>query len=137
MNIINSRINGWAAQKWDDSLGMYLYVYFPFDGASVDTYNYVQNNIDLYATASVPTDVSWSAASAEYVPPAISADWYDGEVGATVIGGPPVEEEVTEPEETPVPESQPAVEETPVPEPVPEEPVVTEEPAPEEPGAEG
>lgn len=100
MNIINSRIAGWSAQQWDNSLGMYLYVYFPFDGASRDTHAYVQRNIDLYTIAGIPEDVSWSAAAAAYEPPAISYDWYDGEVGATIIGGPPAEETYV-PEPTP------------------------------------
>ena len=135
MNIINSRIAGWSAQKWDDSLAMYLYVYFPFDGASVDTYNYVQRNINLYTMAGLPNEVSWSAAAADYVPDPISYDWYDGEVGSTVIGGPPVETYVPDPTVTPeTPAEVPA--ETVVPEEpvVPEQPVVTEEPVvPEEP----
>ena len=100
MNIINSRITGWSAMKWDDSLAMYLYIYFPFAGASYDTYNYVQRNLDLYSTASIPEAVSWAANDEDFVPPAISADWYGGEVGATVIGGPPAEIEETVPEET-------------------------------------
>lgn len=103
MNIIKSRINGWAAMKWDDSLAMYLYVYFPFEGASIDTNAYVQRNLNLYSIASNPTSVSWGADQTDYEPPAISADWYAGEVGATVIGGPP--EEAVNPE-TEVPEQE-------------------------------
>ena len=137
MNIINSRITGWSAMKWDDSLAMYLYIYFPFEGASYDTYNYVERNLNLYSTPSIPESVSWSAGNEDFVPPAISADWYGGEVGATVIGGPP--EEVAEPEPEPAAEvtPEPVPEETPA-EPVPETPADGGgEPAPENPGEGG
>ncbi len=123
LNIINSRITGWSAQKWDDSLGMYLYIYNPFNGASVDTYNYVERNLNLYSTAGVPESVSWGADQADYEPDPISYEWYDGEVGATVIGGPPEPEPTYVPEETAEPE--PAEVPVEVPEPV-EEPVEPE-----------
>jgi hypothetical protein len=116
---------------------MYLYIYFPFEGASYDTYNYVERNLNLYSTPSIPESVSWSAGNEDFVPPAISADWYGGEVGATVIGGPP--EEVAEPEPEPAAEvtPEPVPEETPA-EPVPETPADGGgEPAPENPGEGG
>ena len=95
MNISSSRITGWAAQMWDDSLDMYLYVYFPFNGACVDTKAVVDRNTNLNYTASIPPTVYWNAAETYEAPP-ISYDWYNGEAGATVIGGPPAEPEPTE-----------------------------------------
>ncbi len=133
MNIINSRIAGWAAQKWDDSLAMYLYVYFPFDGASIDTYNYVARNTNLWTMAGIPQDVSWSAAAPAFEPPAISAEWYAGEVGATVIGGPPepTPEATTEAAE-PAPVEEVPAEPAPAEE-VPAEPAPAEETPAEQP----
>lgn len=120
MNIIKSRITGWSAMSWDDSLGMFLYIYNPFSGAAQDTNTYVTRNINLYSQASIPEKVSWSADSEDYEPPVISYDWYDGEVGATVIGGPPedVEPAFEDPTEWPV-NDQPVY----TPEPVDKEPV--------------
>lgn len=134
LNIINSRITGWSAMKWDDSLAMYLYVYFPFDGASIDTYNYVERNLNLYSTAGVPSSVAWSSDQSAYEPPAISAEWYAGEVGATVIGGPP-EEPAAEPE--PVYTEEPVAEEPAAVEPEPENPEEPAEPANPGEGGEG
>lgn len=131
LEIINSRINGWSAQLWDDSLQMYLYIYNVFNGACVDTANYVERNLNLAVYPEAPADVVWKASDEDFEPDAVSYDWYDGEVGATVIGGP-----------TPAPESegyevieQPGDDQVIVPEPTeaPEEPEPTVEPEPTEP----
>ena len=135
LNIINSGIAGWAAQLWDDSLQMYLYIWNVFNGACIDTANYVERNLNMATYPETPVTVSWSASDEDYEPDAISADWYNGEVGPTVIGGPTPAPEP----ETPEVVEQPTEEQTIAPEPTeaPAEPEPTTEPEPEPPVDEG
>ena len=133
MDIISNRITGYAAQLWDNSMNMYLYIYQIYDGSVADTYNYVMRNLDMSHGYDIPAAVNWSAVNDDFVKPEISYDYYP-EGGSTVIGGPPAEviEEQVEPEYVepepeyvePEPEYvEPEPEPEPQPEPEPEQPV--------------
>lgn len=85
-NIQTSTISGYSVMMWDDSLAMYLWTYWLYDGAIQDTYNAVERNITLSSTPSNVGSVSWNAHDT-YTAPAISDDYYP-ESGESVIGGP-------------------------------------------------
>lgn len=85
-NISSGRITGYNVMMWDDSLDMYLYTYWLYDGALQDAWNVVENNIDMTRTPTVPSSVSWSSAEA-YTKPVQIQEYYN-ESTETTIGGP-------------------------------------------------
>lgn len=137
-NILNNRITGYSVMMWNDSLDMYLWTYWLYNGSISDSYNAIERNITMTQTPSQVGNASWSAHEIYTVPP-MSQDYYE-EYGETVIGGP---SETTQ--ETPTYEEQdntqnenvtpPQPETTPVP--TPEIPVTPEAPAEPTPGESG
>ena len=141
-NILNNRITGYSVMMWNDSLDMYLWTYWLYNGSINDSYNAIERNITMTQTPSQIGSASWSAYETYTVPP-MSQDYY-AEYGETVIGGPSeANEESPTPEEpdnnqneivTPS-QPQPTPLPTPVPTPeIPETPETPVEPAPGENG---
>lgn len=137
-NILNNRITGYSVMMWNDSLDMYLWTYWLYNGSISDSYNAIERNITMTQSPSQVGSASWNAHDT-YTVPAISQDYYE-EYGETVIGGP---SETTQ--ETPTYEEQdntqnenvtpPQPEATPVP--TPEIPVTPEAPVEPTPGESG
>ena len=137
-NILNNRITGYSVMMWNDSLDMYLWTYWLYNGSISDSYNAIERNITMTQSPSQVGSASWNAHDT-YTVPAISQDYYE-EYGETVVGGP---SETTQ--ETPTYEEQdntqnenvtpPQPEVTPVPTPeIPETPEAPVEPTPGESG---
>lgn len=137
-NILNNRITGYSVMMWNDSLDMYLWTYWLYNGSISDSYNAIERNITMTQSPSQVGSASWNAHDT-YTVPAISQDYYE-EYGESVVGGP---SETTQ--ETPTYEEQdntqnenvtpPQPEVTPVPTPeIPETPEAPVEPTPGESG---
>lgn len=140
-NFESSRVYGYAANLWNSSLQMDLWIYRLFNGSIQDCANAIKRNLSTTATPDTPTSVSWSAANT-FTPDPVSQEVYN-ETRITDDGRPadvPEPSESTEPADSPSPSAsaspttsseptpEPTVEPTPEPvEPTPE-PV---EPAPE------
>lgn len=114
-NISSSRITGYNVMMWDDSLAMYLYTYWLYDGALQDAWEIVDNNTNMTRTPTTPSGVAWSSAEA-YSKPSLIQDYYN-ESTQTTVGGPSTDtgssSETTESVSTPTP-----VPSTPTPAPV-------------------
>ena len=123
-DILSNRITGYSVMMWDDSLSMYLYTYWLYNGSISDSYNAIERNIDMDTTPSQVGSASWSAHDT-YTVPAISQDYYD-EGGETTIGGPSAGSS-----ETPVTDTQEDTTVNPLPSDTTQEPVVTPTPTPE------
>lgn len=144
----SSRVYGYAANLWNSSLQMDLWIYRLFNGSIQDCANAIKRNLSTTATPDTPTSVSWSAANT-FTPDPVSQEVYN-ETRITDDGRPAdISEpsESAEPTDSPTPSTsaspatsfeptlEPTVEPTPEPpvEPTPEPPV---EPAPPEPPVE-
>ncbi len=143
-NFESSRVYGYAADLWNESLQMDLWIYRLFNGSIEDCADAIKRNLSTTDTPSTPTSVSWSAANT-YTPDPVSQESYN-ETRITDDGRPdptPTPEESTTPEptETPTPTAttttEPTEEPTSAPTSTPTEaPTPTEEPIPtEEPAA--
>ena len=137
----SSRVYGYAANLWNSSLQMDLWIYRLFNGSIQDCANAIKRNLSTTATPDTPASVSWSAANT-FTPDPVSQEVYN-ETRITDDGRPadvPKPSESAEPADSPTPSAsaspatssepttEPTVEPTPEPvEPTPE-PV---EPAPE------
>lgn len=137
----SSRVYGYAANLWNSSLQMDLWIYRLFNGSIQDCANAIKRNLSTTATPDTPASVSWSAANT-FTPDPVSQEVYN-EPRITDDGRPadvPKPSESSEPADSPSPSAstspttsseptpEPTVEPTPEPvEPTPE-PV---EPAPE------
>lgn len=154
----SSRVYGYAANLWNSSLQMDLWIYRLFNGSIQDCANAIKRNLSTTATPDTPTSVSWSAANT-FTPDPVSQEYYN-EARITDDGRPsdaPEPSESAEPTDSPTPSAsaspttsseptpEPTVEPTqeptaePTPEPTvepttPEQPV---EPAPDQSGGEG
>ena len=154
----SSRVYGYAANLWNSSLQMDLWIYRLFNGSIQDCANAIKRNLSTTATPDTPTSVSWSAANT-FTPDPVSQEYYN-EARITDDGRPsdaPEPSESAEPTDSPTlsasaspttssePTTEPTVEPTqeptaePTPEPTvepttPEQPV---EPAPDQSGGEG
>lgn len=157
-NFESSRVYGYAANLWNSSLQMDLWIYRLFNGSIQDCANAIKRNLSTTATPDTPTSVSWSAANT-FTPDPVSQEYYN-EARITDDGRPsdaPEPSESAEPTDSPTPSAsaspttsseptpEPTVEPTqeptaePTPEPTvepttPEQPV---EPAPDQSGGEG
>lgn len=157
-NFESSRVYGYAANLWNSSLQMDLWIYRLFNGSIQDCANAIKRNLSTTATPDTPASVSWSAANT-FTPDPVSQEVYN-ETRITDDGRPadvPEPSESTEPTDSPTPSAsaspttsseptpEPTVEPTPeptvvpTPEPTvepttPEQPV---EPAPDQSGGEG
>lgn len=151
----SSRVYGYAANLWNSSLQMDLWIYRLFNGSIQDCANAIKRNLSTTATPDTPTSVSWSAANT-FTPDPVSQEYYN-EARITDDGRPsdaPEPSESAEPTDSPTPSAsaspttsseptteptveptqEPTVEPTPEPvEPTPE-PV---DPAPDQSGGEG
>lgn len=85
-NIVSSTVTGYSVMMWDDSLAMYLWTWWLYNGAITDTYDAVERNITLSTTPSSVGSVSWSAHDT-YTVPALVDDYYP-ESTETTVGGP-------------------------------------------------
>ena len=154
-NFESSRVYGYAANLWNSSLQMDLWIYRLFNGSIQDCANAIKRNLSTTATPDTPTSVSWSAANT-FTPDPVSQEYYN-EARITDDGRPsdaPEPSESAEPTDSPTPSAsaspstsseptteptaeptqEPTVEPTPEPvEPTPE-PV---EPTPDQSGGEG
>ena len=156
----SSRVYGYAANLWNSSLQMDLWIYRLFNGSIQDCANAIKRNLSTTATPDTPTSVSWSAANT-FTPDPVSQEYYN-ETRITDSGRPsdaPEPSESAEPTDSPSPSpsasaspttsseptTEPTVEPTqeptaePTPEPTvepttPEQPV---EPTPDQPSGEG
>lgn len=154
----SSRVYGYAANLWNSSLQMDLWIYRLFNGSIQDCANAIKRNLSTTATPDTPTSVSWSAANT-FTPDPVSQEYYN-EARITDDGRPsdaPEPSESAEPTDSPTPSAsaspttssepttEPTVEPTqeptaePTPEPTvepttPEQPV---EPTPDQPSGEG
>lgn len=158
-NFESSRVYGYAANLWNSSLQMDLWIYRLFNGSIQDCANAIKRNLSTTATPDTPTSVSWSAANT-FTPDPVSQEYYN-EARITDDGRPsdaPEPSESAEPTDSPSPSpsasaspstsseptteptaeptQEPTVDPAPVvPEPTtPEQPV---EPTPDQPGGEG
>ena len=157
-NFESSRVYGYAANLWNSSLQMDLWIYRLFNGSIQDCANAIKRNLSTTATTDTPSSVSWSAANT-FTPDPVSQEYYN-EARITDDGRPsdaPEPSESAEPTDSPTPSAsaspttsseptpEPTVEPTqeptaePTPEPTvepttPEQPV---EPAPDQSGGEG
>ena len=157
-NFESSRVYGYAANLWNSSLQMDLWIYRLFNGSIQDCANAIKRNLSTTATPDTPASVSWSAANT-FTPDPVSQEVYN-ETRITDDGRPadvPEPSESTEPTDSPTPSAsaspttsseptpEPTVEPTPEPTVVPTteptvEPTTPEqpvEPAPDQPGGEG
>lgn len=153
----SSRVYGYAANLWNSSLQMDLWIYRLFNGSIQDCANAIKRNLSTTATPDTPASVSWSAANT-FTPDPVSQEYYN-EARITDDGRPsdaPEPSESAEPTDSPTPSAsaspttsseptteptaeptqEPTVEPTPVvPEPTtPEQPV---DPTPDQSGEEG
>lgn len=158
-NFESSRVYGYAANLWNSSLQMDLWIYRLFNGSIQDCANAIKRNLSTTATPDTPTSVSWSAANT-FTPDPVSQEYYN-EARITDDGRPadvPEASESAEPTDSPSPSpsasaspstsseptteptaeptQEPTVDPAPVvPEPTtPEQPV---EPTPDQPSGEG
>ncbi len=145
----SSRVYGYAADLWNSSLQMNLWIYRLYNGSIQDCANAIKRNLNLEETPSQPTAVNWSSANT-YTPDPVSQETYD-EARITDSGKPVEEVETAEPTSTPaefVQTAEPTVAPTPEPtvaptvEPTqpesPEQPTEPETPSePEQPSEEG
>ena len=138
----SSRVYGYAANLWNSSLQMDLWIYRLFNGSIQDCANAIKRNLSTTATPSIPTTVSWSAANT-FTPDPVSQEVYN-ETRITDDGRPadvPEPSESAEPTDSPNPSAsaspttssepttEPTVEPTPEPvEPTPEPVEPTPEP---------
>lgn len=157
-NFESSRVYGYAANLWNNSLQMDLWIYRLFNGSIQDCANAIKRNLSTTATPDTPTSVSWSAANT-FTPDPVSQEYYN-EARITDDGRPsdaPEPSESAEPTDSPTPSAsaspttsseptpEPTVEPTqePTAEPTPEPPVEPTtpeqpvEPAPDQSGGEG
>ena len=141
-NFESSRVYGYAANLWNSSLQMDLWIYRLFNGSIQDCANAIKRNLSTTATPDTPTSVSWSAADT-FTPDPVSQEVYN-ETRITDDGRPadvPEPSESTEPTDSPTPSAsaspttssepttEPTVEPTPEPvEPTPEPVEPTPEP---------
>lgn len=131
----SSRVYGYAANLWNSSLQMDLWIYRLFNGSIQDCANAIKRNLSTTATPDTPTSVSWSAANT-FTPDPVSQEVYN-ETRITDDGRPadvPEASESAEPTDSPTPSTSasPATPSEPTPEPTVEptqEPTV--EPTPE------
>jgi polyisoprenyl-teichoic acid--peptidoglycan teichoic acid transferase len=100
-NFESSRVYGYAANLWNSSLQMDLWIYRLFNGSIEDCAAAIERNLSTTDTPDTPTAVSWSAANT-YTPDPVSQETYD-ETRITDDGRPA--EVTTETESTPTPES--------------------------------
>ena len=143
-NFESSRVYGYAANLWNSSLQMDLWIYRLFNGSIQDCANAIKRNLSTTATPDTPTSVSWSAADT-FTPDPVSQEVYN-ETRITDDGRPadvPEPSESAEPTDSPTPSTsaspatsfeptpEPTVEPTPEPTPDPVEPAPT--PGPVEP----
>lgn len=154
----SSRVYGYAANLWNSSLQMDLWIYRLFNGSIQDCANAIKRNLSTTATPDTPTSVSWSAANT-FTPDPVSQEYYN-EARITDDGRPsdaPEPSESAEPTDSSTPSAsaspttssepttEPTVEPTqePTAEPTPEptvEPTTPEQPvdpAPDQSGGEG
>lgn len=99
-NFVTSRIYGYSAGLWNESLELELYIYRLFNGSIADNVAAIERNMDLDADITSPDDVSWSAADG-YTPDPISQEWYN-EAQITDSGKP---EETEDPDATDDPDA--------------------------------
>ena len=141
-NFESSRVYGYAANLWNSSLQMDLWIYRLFNGSIQDCANAIKRNLSTTATPDTPTSVSWSAADT-FTPDPVSQEVYN-ETRITDDGRPadvPEPSESAEPTDSPNPSAsaspttssepttEPTVEPTPEPvEPTPEPVEPTPEP---------
>ena len=143
-NFESSRVYGYAANLWNSSLQMDLWIYRLFIGSIQDCANAIKRNLSTTATPDTPASVSWSAANT-FTPDPVSQEVYN-ETRITDDGRPadvPEPSESAEPTDSPTPSTsaspatsfeptpEPTVEPTPEPTPDPVEPAPT--PGPVEP----
>ncbi len=103
-NFESSRVYGYAADLWNNSLQMDLWIYRLFNGSIEDCAAAIRRNLSTTDTPSTPTSVSWSAANT-YTPDPVSQEEYN-ETRITDDGRPdptptPEESASAEPTETP------------------------------------
>lgn len=157
-NFESSRVYGYAANLWNSSLQMDLWIYRLFNGSIQDCANAIKRNLSTTATPDTPASVIWSAANT-FTPDPVSQEYYN-ETRITDSGRPadvPEPSESAEPTDSPTPSAsaspttsseptpEPTVEPTPEPtvEPTPEPPVEPTtpeqpvEPAPDQSGGKG
>ena len=104
-NFETSRVYGYAADLWNSSLQMDLWIYRLFNGSIEDCAAAINRNLSTTDTPSTPTAVSWSAANT-YTPDPVSQEEYD-ETRITDDGRPAdvSTPEATEEVSTPTPEA--------------------------------
>ena len=100
-NFESSRVYGYAADLWNSSLQMDLWIYRLYNGSIQDCAAAIKRNLSTTDSPDTPTAVSWSAANT-YTPDPVSQETYD-ETRITDDGRPA--EATTETESTPTPES--------------------------------
>ncbi len=135
-NFESSRVYGYSADLWNESLQMDLWIYRLFNGSIQDCANAIKRNLSTTDTPSTPTSVSWSAANT-YTPDPVSQETYN-ETRITDDGRPdptPTPEESASAEPTETPTSTPSsttttdTTEEPTVDPAPEEPITPETPS--------
>ncbi len=103
-NFESSRVYGYAANLWNESLQMDLWIYRLFNGSIQDCAEAIKRNLSTTETPSTPTSVSWSAANT-YTPDPVSQEEYN-ETRITDDGRPdptPTPEETESAESTATP----------------------------------
>ena len=103
-NFESSRVYGYAANLWNSSLQMDLWIYRLFNGSIQDCANAIKRNLSTTATPDTPTSVSWSAANT-FTPDPVSQEYYN-EARITDDGRPsdaPEPSESAEPTDSPSP----------------------------------
>ena len=133
-NFESSRVYGYAANLWNSSLQMDLWIYRLFNGSIQDCANALKRNLSTTATPDTPTSVSWSAADT-FTPDPVSQEVYN-ETRITDDGRPadvPEPSESTEPTDSPTPSASasPTTSSEPTPEPTVEPTPEPVEPTPE------
>lgn len=130
----SSRVYGYAANLWNSSLQMDLWIYRLFNGSIQDCANAIKRNLSTTATPDTPASVSWSAANT-FTPDPVSQEVYN-EPRITDDGRPadvPKPSESAEPADSPSPSASasPATSSEPTPEPTVEPTPEPVEPTPE------
>lgn len=100
----SSRVYGYAANLWNSSLQMDLWIYRLFNGSIQDCANAIKRNLSTTATPDTPTSVSWSATNT-FTPDPVSQEYYN-ETRITDDGRPsdePEPSESAEPTDSPSP----------------------------------
>ena len=103
-NFESSRVYGYAANLWNSSLQMDLWIYRLFNGSIQDCANAIKRNLSTTATPDTPASVSWSAADT-FTPDPVSQEYYN-EARITDDGRPsdePEPSESAEPTDSPSP----------------------------------